>query len=128
MNEQKIDYIRSKRFPFSVADIVILLLAVVLTVILSLTVAGKKGYSVEVVCDGSRTVLSLSENSELSVNGVVVAVSGGKCRVSQSNCKNQTCVKSRAISKVGESIVCAQNGVVVTVIGFDGLAGTVGRG
>lgn len=128
MNAQKIAYVKSRRFPFSIADIVILLAAVVLTVVLSFTVAGKKGYSVEVVCDDGRTVLSLSEDSEITVRGLTVSVSGGKCRVSHSDCKNKTCVKTGEISRVGESIVCAQNGVVITVIGFDGLAGTVGRG
>ena len=127
MNEQRIDYMRRKRFPFSVADIVLLISAVVLTVTLSFTVVGKKGYGVEVVCDGSRTVLNLSEDSEISVHGVTVSVSGGKCRVLKSDCKNKTCVKTGEISRVGESIVCAQNGVAVTVIGFDKLAGTVGR-
>lgn len=46
-----------------------------------------------------------------------VTVAGGKVTVSAADCSTQVCVRSRAISRVGESIVCAPHGLVVTVVG-----------
>lgn len=49
------------------------------------------------------------------VNRVLVA--DGKVTVSEADCATQVCVHHRAISRVGESIVCAPHGLVVTVVG-----------
>lgn len=46
-----------------------------------------------------------------------VTVHDGKVLVSEADCSTQVCVRSRAISRVGESIVCAPHGLVVTVVG-----------
>ncbi len=52
-----------------------------------------------------------------------VTVAGGKVTVSAADCSTQVCVRSRAISRVGESIVCAPHGLVVTVVGETADAG-----
>ena len=49
------------------------------------------------------------------VSGILVH--DGKVLVSAADCSTQVCVRSRAISRVGESIVCAPHGLVVTVVG-----------
>ena len=57
---------------------------------------------------------------EVPTGGVnCVAVADGKVTVSEADCATQVCVHHRAIFRVGESIVCAPHGLVVTVVGGD---------
>lgn len=51
---------------------------------------------------------------------VVVAVDGGRVSVTESNCPNGDCVRSGAISRAGESIVCLPARLSVTLSGGDG--------
>ena len=49
----------------------------------------------------------------------VVTVAKGRVFVSEANCPSQICVRHRAISRSGESIVCLPHKLVVTVVGRD---------
>ena len=49
----------------------------------------------------------------------VVHVSGGEVSVSSASCKNSVCVRHKAISRSGESIVCLPNKLVVSIEGKD---------
>ncbi|MCI8412784.1 MAG: NusG domain II-containing protein [Clostridia bacterium] len=129
MNEQKIDSIRRRRFPMGVCDIVVLAAAIVLTVVSVLTLRGNAGSSVEISYEGTVLWLPLGENATRRVGDhLTVVIENGKCYVTDSDCKNRTCERTGKIGRVGESIVCAQNRIVITVVGDDGLAGSVGRG
>lgn len=130
MSDKRVDFIRGRKFPFRVADIFIFAVAVILTIVLTLSVyGGEKGNGVEIVCGDTRMTLPLSENTEFDLCGhLTVEIKGGECRVKAADCKNLICVKTGKISRVGESIVCAQNKAVITVVGKSDLAGTVGRG
>ncbi|MDE7373470.1 MAG: NusG domain II-containing protein [Clostridia bacterium] len=123
------EYIRSRKIPFAVGDAVIAVLMIAAALLALLSLGKAQGYRVEIAYGEERTVLPLGTDTEFSVDGhLTVVIKSGKCRVVSSDCRNKTCVNSGNISRVGESIVCAQNRVVITVIGDDGLAGTVGRG
>ncbi len=129
MDEKKIDAIRSKKFPMGVLDVVVLAAAIALTVFLVCTVFGENGSGVEIVGADMRIVLPLGENATRRISDcLTVEIRDGCVRVSESDCKNKTCVKTGKVSRVGESIVCAQNGIVITVIGGGDLAGSVGKG
>ena len=56
----------------------------------------------------------------------VVIASGSIC-VKRSDCRDQICVHSHAISRPGQSIVCAPSGVAIRIIGeeagIDGISG-----
>ena len=75
------------------------------------------------VTAGGKTLaeLPLSADAEqvFTVDGGYnrVTVANGRVTVSEADCKTQVCVHHRAISRVGESIVCAPHGLVVTIIG-----------
>ncbi|MBQ6440936.1 MAG: NusG domain II-containing protein [Mogibacterium sp.] len=45
----------------------------------------------------------------------VVVIEGGTVSVTEASCKNQVCVKHKAISGAGESIVCLPNRLVVRI-------------
>ncbi len=64
--------------------------------------------------------LPLSQNSTYTVetdDGYnVVVVENGRVFVREADCKNQICVKSRAISRPGESIVCLPHKMTVSVV------------
>ena len=58
---------------------------------------------------------------------LTVAAEGGAVRVSESDCPNQDCVHSGAISRAGQSVVCLPARVAVTLEGtaadYDLIAG-----
>ena len=76
----------------------------------------------EVTVDGKTVaILPLSEDAEKQVTVAdgfnLVIVRDGKVTVAEADCETQVCVHHRAVSRVGESIVCAPHGLVVTVVG-----------
>ena len=47
----------------------------------------------------------------------LVVVEDGRAFVREADCKNHICVKSRAISRAGESIVCLPHKMTVSIVG-----------
>ena len=88
--------------------------------------AGELTISIAIV---ERCALSNYEGSTYESRGytLTVAVENGAVRVSESDCPNQDCVHSGAISRAGQSIVCLPARVAVTLEGaasdYDLIAG-----
>lgn len=108
--------------PFYVRDFVAvaMVLAVLIASIVMLT--AKKGGIVEVYVDGKLTYsYALDKNRTFEVdcdNGKnVVEIKDGKVSVIDADCKNRACVKSKAISKKGEQIVCLPHKLIVVIKG-----------
>lgn len=108
--------------PFYVRDFVAvaMVLAVLIASIVMLT--AKKGGTVEVYVDGKLTYsYSLDKNRTFEVdcdNGKnVVEIKDGNVSVIDADCNNRACVKSKAISKKGEQIVCLPHKLIVVIKG-----------
>ena len=128
MNAKKVDAVRAQKFPFRVGDIAVLAVAVALTVALLCTLSPKTGNGVEIAYEGVREVLPLDKNTERRLaDHLTLVIENGKAWVKDADCRNCICVKTGKISRVGESIVCAENKIVITVTGRSPLAGTVGQ-
>ena len=69
------------------------------------------------VGEGESVIYSLHIDGEYSLNGGTntLVISGGKAYMKEANCPDKTCVRSRAISKEGERIVCLPNRIYVVV-------------
>lgn len=99
------------------------LLAVGVLLLLLYAPGRNPGETVRVEIDGALAdAFPLAEDTVRSYSdgagGVnVVTVSGGRVFVSEANCPSQICVRHRAISRSGESIVCLPHKLVVTVVG-----------
>lgn len=68
--------------------------------------------------DGVVGRISLSESGDYrfsEIQGMVFTVSEGKISVSESGCGDRTCVRTGAVSKSGEAVICVPNGVAVTI-------------
>ena len=127
MNETRLEAIRKRKTPFGVCDILLFAVVIVLTVVLLVALNRKMGSAVEISYNGTVVRLSLAADTQYGVDGhLTVVIKGGEAFVKEADCKHQTCVRTGKISRVGQSIVCAQNGVVITVVGKSSLAGTVG--
>jgi hypothetical protein len=64
--------------------------------------------------------LPLSQDTVYELQGryrIVFTIEDGGIFVSFTNCPNHQCEKTGKISHTGESIVCAPNGVTVTILG-----------
>ena len=88
--------------------------------------------TISITIDGEtveRCALSIYEGGTYESRGytLTVAVENGAVRVSESDCPNQDCVHSGAISRAGQSIVCLPARVAVTLEGaasdYDLIAG-----
>ena len=67
-------------------------------------------------------VLPLATDTDYIVTGAddatnTVRIRGGRVSVCAANCPDGLCVRHRAVSRAGESIICLPNRVVVTVDG-----------
>lgn len=64
----------------------------------------------ELICS-----IPLSENKTVELSGNTIEISEGEVKMKSADCKNQICVHHAPISRHGETILCAPNGVTVTV-------------
>ena len=97
--------------------VVVILVVVALTVWLSLR---GNGQTAEIYIDGKLAyTLDLSTDRELEIldGKMVIAVRDGKAYVARSDCGEQLCVSSAAVSAEGGMIVCLPNRVVIKIAG-----------
>ena len=82
----------------------------------------KAGAAAKITVDNQTVAtLPLSKDTTYKVETAagynLVVVENGRAFVREADCKNQICVKSRAIARAGESIVCLPHKMTVTVVG-----------
>lgn len=106
---------------------VILLLAVIVTaaVFFALSFFLKQGEFVVVYIDGEevgRYALSQDTSVKLTSEGGinVLTVKDGEAYISDADCPDLTCVRSRAVSKTGQRIICLPHKLMLVVEGKDG--------
>ena len=105
-----------------IADIILIvsLLLVSLSVFLIFTLSSDDGAYAVVSVGGEEVArYSLAEDGEYSLNGGtnILVIEDGEAYMKEADCPKQLCVKQGRVSKVGESIVCLENRVSVTVVG-----------
>ncbi|MGI6280040.1 MAG: NusG domain II-containing protein [Acutalibacteraceae bacterium] len=101
----------------------LLVLAVVLAAAAILAVYklnSRKGTTVRVLIDGkTKYTFSLSEQVEKKISTKygenIISIKDGRVSVKSADCPDKICVKHRAISKNGETIVCLPHKLVVEV-------------
>ena len=113
-------------------------LAIGLVVLLAVSVAlaflpggAEEPAAVEIYHNGQLVkTLALSSEETFVLESTytnVIAVSGGKVSITQSDCPGMDCVHSGAVSASGRSLVCLPNGVEVRIVGkSDGVDFVVG--
>lgn len=79
------------------------------------------GGSVEITIDGEQyQTLSLSKNTTIKLpaeNGSnILTIRDGVADMTEADCPDQLCVKQKAISHTGETLVCLPHKIVVKVI------------
>ena len=82
------------------------------------------GDAVSVEVDGEVVgIYSLSRDGEyvLCDGSNILEIKSGKAFMKSASCPDRTCVRSHAISNVGETIVCLPNRVIVSVVGDGGV-------
>ena len=89
-----------------------------------------EGESVAVLIDGVQTaVYPLSEDREVEIitgtdgeHRNLLVIEGGKAFIREADCPDAICVKTRAASYVGESIVCLPHRLVIEIVAAEGAA------
>ncbi|MBQ6887588.1 MAG: NusG domain II-containing protein [Lachnospiraceae bacterium] len=129
MKKEKI--IRKNDMLFATA---MLIIAVVVYLFVQF-IYGKEGVYVQVTVNGEvYGEYSLNQDIRMCIDDGqtdgfnVFVIKDGKVSVTEADCPDKLCVKQRAISKNGESIVCLPHKLVISVIGgeeaeYDGFTG-----
>lgn len=106
------------------ADIILFIILISFGIASSvwLGMTSRSGDKATVTVDGKTYgVYSLSEDKTISVKQGnklnIIKIKHGFVTMSEASCDNQVCVKHKAISKTGESIICLPNKVVVSIGG-----------
>lgn len=106
------------------ADIILAIILILLGCFASYIAAfsGNQGDTVVITVDGKefgRYPLAKNEHITVKQNGHIneVIIKDGKVSMFFSDCPNQVCVNTGAISKTSQSIVCLPNKVMVEIIG-----------
>ena len=100
--------------------IIIAILVVAIVVSCVFLFSSNKGAYVVVYENGKESArYSLKNNltTEILDGKMLLKIENSSCHVLKSDCKNQICVRSKAISNVGERIVCAPNKVSIVIRG-----------
>lgn len=61
--------------------------------------------------------LSLENDCEIKLENATVKIENGEISIINADCPDLVCVKTGAISKEGQSIICVPNHIVITVEG-----------
>ena len=97
------------------------ILSLALTLLLILKLTAKNGKTVKVIVDGKEEyTYNLSEDIETKIltdgnKQNTLVIKDGKAFVESADCPDKICVSHRAISNVGETIVCLPHKVVISV-------------
>ncbi len=108
-----------KRSRWDLALILALLLAAALLYLL--TRPGETGGWAVVTVDGVEMGrYSLAEDRTVTIGEAdynILEISGGAAAVVEANCGDHTCVRTGAVSRTGETIVCLPHRLVVEIVG-----------
>lgn len=73
------------------------------------------GVTATVTQEGVMKTVSLKKDCEIELKNATLQIKDGKISITKSQCPDLVCVKTGAISREGQSIVCVPNKIVVTV-------------
>lgn len=112
---------RTKDFLMAHRADLVLVLSLIFVAVISLVLLftlSTEGDTVEVEIDGITVArYALDEDGEYKIGeGNILTIKSGEAYMSYADCPDKTCVKTRAISKSGESIICLPNRVSVRVV------------
>lgn len=101
-------------------DLLLLLGIFVLVAVLALGygLTRREGTYVAVLQQGTELArYSLAQDRQIPIGeSNLLVIEDGKARMLRANCPDQICVEHRPVSKVGQTIVCLPNQIVVKVV------------
>ena len=106
------------------ADLVLILSLILICAItfLAVSLMREEGEAVRVEIDGELyATYPLDTDGEYRIGEKnILTVKDGRAYMSYADCPDKTCVRTRAASKTGDTIICLPNRISVTVIGGEG--------
>ncbi|HAU85170.1 MAG TPA: NusG domain II-containing protein [Lachnospiraceae bacterium] len=105
-------------------DIILICILVLIGggIVLSHNVNKKAGNQVVITVDGDEyRILDLEKDQKIKIvckdgHYNVLTIENGKADMTESDCKNQVCVKTVPISHIGDSISCLPHKVMVKIV------------
>lgn len=104
--------------------LVLIFLIIGLAAFFWMTFQKKEGENVQVTVDGTvQGYYSLHKDDRIEINGDgwsnILTIQDGYAEMTEADCPDQICVRHKAISGIGETIVCLPHKVVVEVVSDD---------
>ena len=101
-------------------DALIILAILVPAMIFLMIKSSDKGDFAEISYNGKVIeTVSLSEDSEFEINGVLIKINDNSVSVVSSPCNDRICVKTGEIKNNGETIICLPQKISVRIISSD---------
>ncbi len=113
------------KFTLKIGDIIILVMGLCISLILLLCIRQQEtGDRVFVTVNGTVTQYYLGEDQVIPITGDndnynELVIQNGEIYMKEANCRDQICVRHKAISKNGEIIICLPHAVYVEVISHE---------
>jgi hypothetical protein len=115
-------------YKLTITDLLVTALILVVAAVLSLYLfktVGDSSSRIAVVEQNGKIIQeidldSLKEKTEVDLSGeyaTIILAENGKVCIGSSTCRDQVCVKTGWLTKIGQSSVCLPNRVVVRIIG-----------
>lgn len=100
-----------------IADIVLIAVIIACSAAAIIGFSGGKGDTIRIDYNGDTVhTLPLNKDASVTVNRVTVTIKDGRAFVSDSDCRDKTCMRT-TLKKAGDVTVCLPNRVTVTVTG-----------
>ena len=123
-NTKTIESIKNSKYfrPTDIATIIIMIVMLVAMLVLIFLPSGSK---VVIRQNGKKLYeYNLNENREIKIdidenNYNIVVIENGNVYVKEASCKNQVCVETGKISRVGETIACLPHKLIIEIVGND---------
>lgn len=115
-----IDVYRTKK-AFGAIDIIIIGILIIAIIFACVFLFSADNGTYAVIYENGKETVRYNLNNNLSVDlldgRVILKIEDGSCFIQESDCKNQICVRTKPVSKVGERIVCAPNKISIVIKG-----------
>lgn len=107
---------------FTVIDIIVVVLVFLVIGLIAWTVYRVPNGSTVIINDnGRKQTYSIEQNTVIELEHLTVHISNGLVWVDNADCFDRSCENMGRISRVGQSIVCLPNNVVITIDGEGGV-------
>jgi|BioPla2DNA2_1021312.scaffolds.fasta_scaffold00008_16 hypothetical protein len=117
-NKNNLNYYKKREIIKKIDIIFLIALIIIIAISLILIFTAKKGNEAKLIVDSEvKMTFNLGKNQVIKLDdyNIVIKIESQKISIIESDCPNQICVKTGAISKSNQIIVCAPKKILIVI-------------